>query len=435
MYNNHKIMKMVMPIMMMMLTNSPNQNLFSLSILITLFNVNLQKLEITKLSYMMMGDELSFWTTNLALWLTFILMMMKTNYKTYYTKMLFSTLMTFILTFYTWNFMMFYFMFEMSMILILLIIMMWGYQPERVEAVMFMIVMTVVVSLPFLASMMNNLNSLNFWMMQETSITIWDYVSFMIIFMMKMPTVFLHMWLPKIHVESPIQGSMVLASVMLKLGSYGMIRTTGFTMLLNMKYAFLILAFTMWTIILMSAVCLTQTDLKTLIAYSSIVHMTTVFSTIILNKSKGMLGTVAIILGHGMCSSGLFYLANFMYKITKSRSVIINKGAMILSPTFCIMWFSLCMSNTPMPPSINLLGEFMAFKTATNWSWIIMLMVIPIIFISSFYSIYLFYLPTHSIYTKSTMKINILTSKSLNIVMLHIMPMILLMTKPQMIMI
>nr|ARA69004.1 NADH dehydrogenase subunit 4 [Bemisia tabaci] len=425
-------MKFLLPLMMMIMMKTPKNSVFSYSLIMVLFNLNLQKQEVSKISYFMWGDSLSFWTFNLAIWIIFILIFNKINQPKIHNKLMFMMLMLLMLTFYSWNLMMFYLMFEMSMIVVLSIIMTWGYQPERVEATLFMVMMTVLTSLPFLISMMNNSTSLNLWNIQYIKVNAWEYTSLMLVFMMKMPTMFLHMWLPKVHVESPVQGSMILASILLKLGSYGLIRVTSINSELNSKLEWMIMSFSMWTTFTMTMVCFIQTDLKTMVAYSSVVHMTIVFAAITLNKTKSMMGSVYIMIGHGTCSAGLFYMSNIMYKSSKSRSIIINKGIFSMTPTASMLWFFMCMSNSPMPPSINVMGEFFSFKSALNWSTtnLMITMMTAIMFTSSLYSIFMFYIVTHSMSKKSITNISNLNSKNMNISIMHIIPMILISINP-----
>nr|ALR69297.1 NADH dehydrogenase subunit 4 [Bemisia tabaci] len=426
------MMKFLFPLMMMVMMKTPKNSVFNYSLIMILFNLNLQKQEVSKISYFMWGDELSFWTFNLAIWIIFILIFNKVNLPKIYNKSMFIMLMLLMLTFYSWNLMMFYLMFEMSMIIVLSVIMTWGYQPERVEAALFMIMMTILTSLPFLISMMNNSTKLNLWSIQYISVNAWEYTSLMLVFMMKMPTMFLHMWLPKIHVESPVQGSMILASILLKLGSYGLIRVTSVNSELNSKLEWIIMSFSLWTTFAMTMICFIQTDLKTMIAYSSVVHMTIVFAAITLNKTKAMTGSMYIMVGHGMCSAGLFYMSNIMYKSSKSRSIIINKGIFSMNPTAMMLWFFMCMGNSPMPPSINVMGEFFSFKSALNWSStnLMIIMMTAIMFMSSLYSIFMFYVMTHSMTSKSIKNIMNLNSKNMNISIMHIIPMILISVNP-----
>nr|QPB46211.1 NADH dehydrogenase subunit 4 [Bemisia tabaci] len=432
MLSSLKIMKFLMVIMMMVIMKTVKNSIFNYSLIVLLLNLNLQKQDMGKMSYFLWGDDLSFWTFDLSVWIVFILIFSKINQPKIYNKCMFIMLVLMMLTFYSWNMMMFYLMFEISMIIILGVIMTWGYQPERVEAILFMVVMTVLTSLPFIISIMNNKNDLNFWNIQFMKINMWEYLSLMCVFMMKMPTMFLHMWLPKVHVESPVQSSMILAAVLLKMGSYGLIRATTTNLQLNMKLEWLIMSFSLWTTLVMTMICLMQTDLKTMIAYSSVVHMTLVFTAITLNKTKSMMSSIYIMIGHGMCSAGLFYMTNIAYMNSKSRSIIINKGSFSMFPTAVATWFFLCMGNSPMPPSINIMGEFFLFKSILNWSsdkTIVMLMMM-IMFSSSLYSIFMFYIVTHGIFKKSMIKIKNFNSKSKNTSMLHIIPMLLISTNP-----
>nr|CAD5105738.1 NADH dehydrogenase subunit 4 [Singhiella simplex] len=429
-------MMIILTMIVMMIVMSQASTLTkkaALALMTLLINFNAPSLMSNKLGYFMVMDALSFWILQLTMWLMFIIMMMKTNATPSLSIMVFIMTLILLITFTTWNFMMFYITFEASMIVVVVMMVTWGYQPERAEAIMLMVIMTIAVSIPFLTSIMLNAHSISFWLMQ-TSLSITDYMSFMLVFAMKMPVFFLHSWLPKVHVESPVQSSMLLAGVLLKLGSYGMIRTTTMTFVISKTFASLIISFGVWTSLVLSAVCLVQTDLKTIIAYSSVVHMTMVMVAILMNKSQSVIGSIMVMLGHGMCSSGLFFMANTVYKTSKSRSVIISKGVLKTTPIMIMMWFWLCMGNAPMPPSINIMGEFLTFSTITNWNTLTYMILVPLVILSSMYSIYLFYLMSHGHFTSMTSKINPTTSKANLIVMLHLIPMLAMMMKPQMLM-
>lgn len=125
---------------------------------------------------------------------------------------------------------------------------------------------------------------------------------------------------------------MILASILLKLGTYGIMRTITMMSKTTARIKFLIAGSIIWAAALMRITCIMQTDVKVIIAYSSIVHITTAFLGIVINKSARMAGTLMILLGHGMCSSGIFFIANKIYKISKSRRVIINKGLLASMP-------------------------------------------------------------------------------------------------------
>nr|YP_010128469.1 NADH dehydrogenase subunit 4 [Aleyrodes shizuokensis]QPO06179.1 NADH dehydrogenase subunit 4 [Aleyrodes shizuokensis] len=423
-----KFILMIVPTLIM--NNKNNKSMMMMFIMLMMFNLSLQEKIIGKLSYMIMGDLISFWISNMSAWIIFIMMFINMKKITMYKKVMSFLLMILILTFYNWNFMMFYVLFEMSVVTILIIIISWSYQPERMEAMMFMVIMTFMFSLPFMMSMMIEYKYLNFWFINK-KINLINYMSFLFIFMVKIPMYFMHIWLPKVHVEAPVHGSMILAAIMLKLGCYGMIRMNN--MMSNfMNLNKIIFTMSLWSMIILSMNCMMQIDIKTLIAYSSVVHMTMTIMNILMNKNKSIFSSMLIMLGHGLCSATMFFITSIMYKNSKSRSILLNKSMMMNSPTMSTIWFLSCMNNAPMPPSINLLGEMLSIKNIFNWSMTLLTPTFIMMFLSSMYSIYLFYLPKQGKPSLNINKPELNKSANMVICMILILPIILISIKPMM---
>nr|YP_009500761.1 NADH dehydrogenase subunit 4 [Trioza urticae]AWU49105.1 NADH dehydrogenase subunit 4 [Trioza urticae] len=321
----------------------------------------------------------------LSVWLTIMMLMsIKSNMKKFdlyivFIFMLFSLL----LVFYCESMLMFYLGFEMSVIPILLIIFGWGYQPDRLEAGMYMILYTVFFSLPLLIGI--------FYMTYNYMMkTFLFYFMFMMAFLVKFPMFGLHLWLPRAHVEAPVFGSMILAGVMLKLGGYGIVKISfvmGDLVYFNSYY---IIILSVLGGLILSGICFTQSDMKMLVAYSSIVHMSVVLSGLLTLRETGINGGIYLMIGHGLCSSGLFCILGMTYDRTLSRSLYLNKGIMMLMPSCSLWWFLFCSSNLSFPPCLNLPGEILLFISILSWSNSIFIIMGVLGLLSAMYSIYLF---------------------------------------------
>nr|YP_448903.1 NADH dehydrogenase subunit 4 [Malacochersus tornieri]AAY62520.1 NADH dehydrogenase subunit 4 [Malacochersus tornieri] len=348
-----------------------------------------------------------------------------------------------ILAFSTTELIMFFIMFEATLIPTLVVITRWGNQMERLNAGTYFLFYTLIGSMPLLVALLymqtknGTLSTYTMQLNQPTMMTSWAHsmwwFALLIAFMIKMPLYGLHLWLPKAHVEAPIAGSMILAAVLLKLGGYGIIRIT---MTLNplsktLSYPFTVMA--LWGVIMTSSICLRQTDLKSLIAYSSISHMGLVIAATLTQTQWSHTGAITLMIAHGLTSSMLFCLANTNYERTHSRMLFLTQNMQLLLPLMGLWWLLASLTNMALPPTINLMGELTIITSLFNWSNITILMTGLGMLITATYTLYML-ITTQWGKTPSYMKtISPTHTREHLLMMLHIMPTILLMMKPELI--
>nr|YP_010242209.1 NADH dehydrogenase subunit 4 [Leiometopon simyrides]QTI83248.1 NADH dehydrogenase subunit 4 [Leiometopon simyrides] len=391
------------------------------------------------LSYMLTCDMMSYGLILLSIWISILMIMASENlYKLdfYLNFFLFNIIFLLImlyLTFSMMNMFMFYLFFEGSLIPTLMLIIGWGYQPERVQAGMYLLFYTLFVSLPLLMGIFyifKEMNTMMIYFLKFMNLNIYMlYFSMIMAFLVKMPMYFVHLWLPKAHVEAPVSGSMILAGIMLKLGGYGLLRLMIFLQEINMKLNYIWVVISLIGGFYISLKCFCQVDIKSLIAYSSVAHMSIVISGIMVMNYWGFIGSYVLMIGHGLCSSGMFCLANINYERLHSRSLYINKGMMNFMPSMSLWWFLLMSSNMAAPPSLNLMGEINLINSLMSWSWISMIMLMLISFFSAGYSLYLYSFVQHGNYYSGIYSYYTGVSREYLMLMLHWLPLNILILK------
>ena len=156
-------------------------------------------------------------------------------------------------------------------------------------------------------------------------------------FLVKVPVYFVHLWLPKAHVEAPVRGSMVLAGVLLKLGVYGVVRVFTFVRGLFDFFLGYIYFFVVLGGIVVGFACFRQVDLKALVAYSSVCHMSFCLVGFFTVSSMGGLGGMVVVVSHGFVSSCLFFLLFVFYCRSGSRRLFFNKGVLWSFPVLGLL--------------------------------------------------------------------------------------------------
>ena len=281
-----------------------------------------------------------------------------------------------IFSFSSLNIIIFYVSFEATLIPMFLIVGIFGPRKEKTNASNYLFLYTLAGSLILiigLISLVSWTGSSYYPLLQTIELDMnlqqWLFLSFTLGFAVKLPSFILHIWLPKAHVEAPLTGSVLLAGVLLKLGSYGLIRYCLVLFPLGMYfYSPIVLLLCILGIIYSSLSTIRQIDLKRIIAYSSIGHMAITTIGLFIFNTEGIEGAWYLMIAHGITSPGLFICVTLIYWRWKTRNLKYYRGLTQIIPLIIISFFIFTLANLGLPFTGNFIGEFLILLGAVKYN-------------------------------------------------------------------
>lgn len=244
---------------------------------------------------------------------------------------------------------------ELTLIPIIIVIFYSSKDKDKWESLIFMLVLNIGGSVPFIFYSSKSLNSSeNLYSYQfysrRTAI-----ICIIIVIIIKTPLLLLHVWLTKVHVSASGNCSIILARTIIKIGSIGIVKFS--SQFLNISAYTLISSMGVIRRILLSIIIIRLFDIKTLVATSSVLHIAILTPIILQKKSRGVIARIMIIISHGVISYYLFYILTLVYEISENRTIIFIRSLQSKRKIICIIIITFMILNTGIPPFINFFSE------------------------------------------------------------------------------
>ena len=292
----------------------------------------------------------------------------------------------------------FYVFFEATLIPMYIIIGVWG-GPKRVYAAFKFFLYTLLGSLLMLVALVylyyvsGGKFGIFDWHATPLGMTaqILIFLAFLLAFAVKVPMWPVHTWLPDAHVEAPTGGSIVLAAIMLKLGAYGFLRFS-LPIVPDASHALsgFIIALSLIAVVYIGFVALVQTDMKKLVAYSSIAHMGFVTLGFFIFNPVGMAGGIVQMISHGFVSGAMFFCIGVMYDRLHSRNIADYGGVVNTMPKFAAFFMLFAMANAGLPATSGFVGEFLVILGAVKFNFLVALAAATTLVLGAAYSLWMY---------------------------------------------
>lgn len=303
-----------------------------------------------------------------------------------------------VLTFTTLDLFYFFILFESLLIPMFILIGVWGARNRKIKAAYYFFLYTLFGSLFMLFGMIYLyclVGALNYHTLLVFPLAAADQllisVCFFLAFAVKMPLFPVHIWLPEAHVEAPTAGSMLLASLLLKLGGYGFLRfSLTFLASATIFITPVITALAIGGVIYGSLSTLRQVDLKRIIAYSSVSHMNLVVLGILAFNQEGLEGATYLMVAHGLVSSALFFCIGVIYDRAHSRLLRYYGGLVTVMPLFATGLLLFSLANMSFPGTPNFVGELLIFVGLFQRSIAVLFLSTAGIVLAAAFSVFLF---------------------------------------------
>jgi proton-translocating NADH-quinone oxidoreductase chain M len=281
--------------------------------------------------------------------------------------LLFTVGILLIIVFYVLDLLIFYISFEAILVPFFVYIGVTGYRKRRIHAAYLFFFYTLVgsffmlVSIFFIYLYVGSTDLEILWNIEwigNLNYLLW--IALFLTFAIKVPMFPFHIWLPEAHVEAPTEGSVLLAGLLLKLGTYGFMRFL-FPLFPQLNYYFspLIIMIASIGIIYTSFATLRQIDIKRIIAYSSIAHMNMCILGLFSYNEVALIGSIFLMIAHGIVSGGLFFIIGILYNRFRTKIIHYFSGVIHFMPVMCFFFFLLLLGNIGMPGTSNFVGELL----------------------------------------------------------------------------